>query len=107
MRIKNMFLCFDVLPAEKTGIDGPCTWPDHSCSSAERRQHYRNPGITDVAQSNPQLDGGDQSSRPLVSTGQPGEVYRRMRQRLAESLTVETDVAVEADDSKAHEHGAS
>jgi len=61
--MKEMFLGFDVLPAEKTGIDGPCAWPDHGRRSAESRQHDRNPGITDVARSNPQLDDGDQRSR--------------------------------------------
>lgn len=48
-----------VFSSEKTGIYGPSAWPDHCSSTTERRQKDRDPRVTGMGDSDPQLDYGD------------------------------------------------
>lgn len=48
--------------AEKTGIKGPCPWPDHCCRGTKRRQDDRNPWVTGSGNGDPDFDDGDQGS---------------------------------------------
>jgi hypothetical protein len=104
--IQGLFLCFDVLPTKKTGIDGPCTWPDHGCSSTESCQHDRNPRITDVGKSNPQLDDRDQSSHYWCPQADEEEHSGAGTNEL-QNHRCGNGCARELDNSKANEHRAS
>jgi len=55
-------LRFDVLPAKEPCINGPCTGTDHGSGTAECCQDYRNPRITAVGESDPELNDCDQRS---------------------------------------------
>lgn len=48
--------------AEESGINGPCSRPDHCGGATERCQDDRNPWVTDLGQGNPDLDRGNQRS---------------------------------------------
>jgi len=46
----------DVLPAEETGIDGPCTWPDHGETGTKYGQHNGRPRSTAVRENDTRLN---------------------------------------------------
>ena len=60
---KNVrLLRVQVFSSKKASVDGPCTWPDHSCGSGESCEDNRHPRITRLRKGDPQFDAGDQCS---------------------------------------------
>ena len=57
-----MFLRADVFSSKQARVNGPCTWPDHGCGSAESCEDHRHPRITGLCEGDPQFDAGDQRS---------------------------------------------
>jgi len=55
-------LSFNVLPAKEPSIYGPCTGADHCSGAAERCQDYRNPRVSSVVESDPELNDRDHCS---------------------------------------------
>jgi hypothetical protein len=55
-------LGFDMFSAEESGIDGPCSRPDHCGCAAQCCQDDRNPRVTRLRHRNPNLDHGNQRS---------------------------------------------
>ena len=52
----------EVFSSEETGINGPCSRPDHGDGGAESGKSDRNPWITAVGECDPKFDRCDQAS---------------------------------------------
>jgi hypothetical protein len=55
-------LRFDVSSAEESGVNGPCSGPDHCSSTTEGGQNDRNPRVVQASDSNPNFEYGNQRS---------------------------------------------